>query len=95
MIDKKETKKTVDIKNKTNLKIEEKIKDIIDSVRFYINQDGGDIEYVSYDNQKKEVSLRLLGACIGCSMIDLTYKDGLETILKSEIKEIKSIKLLI
>ena len=70
------------------------INDVIDSIRFYISQDGGDLEYVSYDEKTGEVTIRILGACVGCSMIDITYVDGVENILKSEIKEVKSLKII-
>lgn len=70
------------------------IKDVLDSLRYYIKQDGGDLEFCNYDDTTGEVTIKILGACVGCSMIDMTYKDGVETILKSEIKEIKSIKLV-
>ncbi len=64
-------------------KIIEDIKEVIDTIRMYIQQDGGDLEFVSYDNNV--VTLRILGACVGCNMIDNTYKDGVEAILKDEI----------
>lgn len=70
------------------------IKDVLDSLRYYIKQDGGDLEFCSYDDKNGEVTIKILGACVGCSMIDMTYKNGVETILKSEIKDIKSIKLV-
>lgn len=64
-------------------KIIKEIKEVIDTIRMYIQQDGGDLEYVDYKNN--QVTVRILGACIGCNMIDNTYKDGLEAILKEEI----------
>lgn len=70
------------------------IKDVIESIRYYINQDGGDLEFVSYNENTGTVTIKILGACVGCAMIDVTYKDGVETILKSEIKEVKSVSLI-
>lgn len=77
-------------KIKTSEIIDE-IKDVIDSIRFYINQDGGDLEFVDFDETKGEVTIKVLGECIGCSLIDVTYKEGLETILKKEVKGVKSV----
>ncbi|BAC43866.1 NifU family protein [Malacoplasma penetrans] len=76
--------------NNTN-KIIDEIKDVIDSIRFYINQDGGDLEFVDYNPEKGEVTIKILGECIGCSLIDVTYKEGLETILKNEVEGVKSV----
>ena len=78
------------IKNDTS-KIIEEIKDVIDSIRFYINQDGGDLEFVSFDEKKGEVTVKILGECIGCSLIVVTYKEGLETILKNEVEGVNSV----
>lgn len=74
--------------------IVEEIKDIIESIRFYVNQDGGDLEYVDFDHESGQVTIRILGACVGCALIDMTYKDGLETILKNEVKGVNSIKII-
>lgn len=74
--------------------IVEEIKDIIESIRFYVNQDGGDLEYVDFDHKTGQVTIRILGACVGCALIDMTYKDGLETILKNEVKGVNSIKII-
>lgn len=78
-------------KNKDN-EIIAKIKDVLDNIRFYIQKDGGDLEFIGYKNGK--VTIKLLGACVGCALVDLTYKDGVETILKDEIKEIKKIEII-
>lgn len=65
-----------------NKKIED-IKEVIDTIRLYIQQDGGDLEFVDYKDDV--VTIKLLGACVGCSMTDFTYKDGVESILRDEI----------
>ncbi len=80
-------------KNNTSNIVEE-IKDVIDSIRFYINQDGGDLEFVSFDEKKGEVTVKILGECIGCALIDVTYKDGLETILKNEVEGVNSVLVI-
>lgn len=67
-----------------------KINEVIDSIRIYVNQDGGDLEFIKYENGY--VHIRILGACIGCAFIEDTYNDGLEEILKEELpNEIKGV----
>ncbi len=73
----------------TEKEIVSKINEIIDSLRVYINQDGGDVEFLRYENGN--VYIKVLGACVGCGAIEFTYKDGFETILKEEIPEIKEV----
>lgn len=75
-------------------KIIDEIKEVIESMKFYINQDGGDLEYLGYDYESGQVTIKILGACVGCSLIDVTYKEGLENILKNEVKGVNSVKVV-
>lgn len=67
----------------------QKIIEIIETLRIYINQDGGDLEFLDYIDGY--VHIRIMGACVGCALIDSTYHDGLESILKNEVPEIKGV----
>lgn len=73
----------------TKMNIEDKIKEEIEKIRPFLQSDGGDIEYVKYENGN--VYVKLYGACSNCSMIDVTIKDGVEEILVNEIPEVKSV----
>ena len=73
------------------MEIEERIKAIIDHIRPYINGDGGDIEFVSY--QDGIVTMRMLGACVCCSMIDTTVNEGIKGWIMDEIEEVKDVVL--
>ncbi len=82
------------MKQKIKDDIVKEIEEVIESIRFYINQDGGDLEFIDFDLDTGVVSIRVLGACVGCALIDLTYKDGVETILKAEVPEVKEVKII-
>jgi len=69
--------------------IEKKIIDIIDTLRPFIINDGGNIEFVKYENNI--VYIKMLGACADCEMMDLTLKDGIEIAIKDEIPEVKEV----
>jgi len=62
---------------------EEQVIDVINRIRPYLNSDGGDVEFVKFDNGI--VYVRLVGACAGCAMQDATLKDGLEALLLEEV----------
>ena len=68
---------------------EEKIIDIIDNLRPFLINDGGNIEFVKYENDI--VYIKMMGACSNCEMLDLTLKDGIEEALKDEIPTIKEV----
>ena len=69
--------------------IENRIIAEIDKLRPFLQSDGGNIEYVKFENGI--VFVKLTGACAGCSLIDVTLKEGIEEILVSEIPEVKQV----
>ena len=72
-----------------NMTNEEKIKEIINKLRPFLIGDGGDIEFVKYENNI--VYIKMLGACAGCALIDYTFKDGVEAAIKEEVPEVKEV----
>lgn len=66
-----------------------KIKEIIETIRPYINMDGGDLEFIKYEDYY--VFVRFSGACADCMGLDITINDGLLSTLQSEIPEIKGV----
>lgn len=68
---------------------EKEILRVIDSLRPFLISDGGNIEYIKYEDNI--VYIRMMGACIDCNMLDFTLKDGIEAMLKEEIPEIKAV----
>lgn len=68
---------------------EEKIKEIINKLRPYLIGDGGDIEFIKYENNI--VYIKMLGACAGCALIDYTLKDGIEIAIKEEVPGVKEV----
>ncbi len=73
-----------------NNETEEKIKQLIEKIRPFLINDGGDLEFIKY--QDNIVYVKLTGACEGCPMMDVTLKDGIEQILTNEIPEIKEVR---
>ena len=69
--------------------IEEKIKDLLDRMRPFLINDGGDLEFVEYKDHK--VYVRLVGACKDCSYIDVTLKDGIQEMIITEIPEVTEV----
>lgn len=66
-----------------------KIKDILDTLRPYLNMDGGDVEFVEYKD--KIVYVRLTGACQACMFSDETIKNGLYETIKADVPEIEGV----
>ena len=67
-------------------KTEKKVREILDKLRPFLISDGGDIEFVKYEDNI--VYIRLLGACVDCQMIDITLKDGIAAAIMNEVPEV-------
>ena len=72
--------------------MKEKIIEVLDRVRPYLMNDGGDIEYVDYKDGV--CYLIFLGHCANCSLMMVTLNDGIKDALINEIPEIIDVKLV-
>lgn len=73
-----------------NEKLEASIKEAIDMFRPQLQADGGDMEYISLDEQNR-VHLKLVGACGSCPMAVMTLKMGVERYLKDACPEVTEV----
>lgn len=78
----------IKMENETELQIIQ----LIDKMRPFLISDGGNIEYVKYEDNI--VYVRLTGACKDCALIDVTLKDGIEEMIVNEIPEVKEVVAL-
>ncbi|MBR4231522.1 MAG: NifU family protein [Bacilli bacterium] len=69
--------------------MKEKILNLIEKIRPYLNMDGGDIEFIKYEDGY--IYIKLIGACSSCMYQDNTINDSLLDFFKNEIPEIKGI----
>lgn len=69
--------------------VEQKVIEILNVLRPFLINDGGDMEFVKYEDNI--VYIKMLGACVGCFMLDSTLKDGIETAIMEEIPEVKEV----
>ena len=70
-------------------KVENQIKEILNTLRPYLNMDGGDVEFIKYEN--KIVYVRLTGACQACLFSDETIKNGLYETIKESVPEVEGV----
>jgi Fe-S cluster biogenesis protein NfuA len=72
--------------------MEEKIKKVLnDEIRPLLQADGGDLEFVAFDEASGEVQVRLQGACAGCPGATMTLAMGVEARLKEKFPEVKRV----
>jgi Fe-S cluster biogenesis protein NfuA len=68
----------------------DRVKKALEQVRPQLQADGGDLEYVDFDDGV--VKVRMKGACNGCPMSAMTLQWGVENFLKKQIPEVKKVE---
>ncbi len=68
----------------------EAVQKAIDQIRPNLQIDGGDVELVDVSDDGV-VKVKLLGACGGCPMSQMTLKMGIEKHLKKEVPAVKEV----
>ncbi len=86
-------KKNVVFNKKNNDEDEtiQKIKDVLETkVRPAVAKDGGDIQFISFN--EGIVNVKLKGSCSGCPSSTMTLKQGVQNLLCHYVKEVKSVE---
>ncbi len=62
----------------------------LDELRPYLQRDGGDVEFVGYDDGILKV--RLMGACRGCPYSQMTLAQGIKRTLQEKHPQLKEVQ---
>lgn len=71
----------------------ERIEEVLNTVRPYLQSDGGDVQIVEIEGDVLKV--KLLGNCENCNMNTMTMKAGLEQTIIKSIPEIKKVEAVV
>ncbi|GJQ63434.1 MAG: NifU family protein [Melioribacteraceae bacterium] len=74
-----------------NEEMELKVKSALETIRPYLKADGGDVELVNV-SEEGVVEVRLMGACVGCPMSQMTLRAGVERALMREVPGIRRVE---
>jgi len=69
------------------------IKEIIETrIRPFVQEDGGDVRFMDFNEETGHVRLQMKGSCAGCPSSAVTLKNGIENMLKHYVPEVESIE---
>jgi Fe-S cluster biogenesis protein NfuA len=74
-----------------NSELENKIKNVLEQIRPYLQSDGGDIKYIGL-TEDNVVNVELTGACGSCPYSIITLKNGVETAIKKAIPAVRAVE---
>ena len=72
------------------LTLHDKIEAALEEIRPFLQNDGGDIKLLSVEDGKI-VKVQLQGACVSCSVNQMTLKSGVEMTIKKHAPEIEQV----
>jgi Fe-S cluster biogenesis protein NfuA len=67
-----------------------KVEDALNEIRPFLQSDGGDISLLSIDDDTV-VRVQLQGACVGCTVNQMTLKSGVEMTIKKHAPQIEKV----
>ncbi|MEL6916483.1 MAG: NifU family protein [Bacteroidota bacterium] len=74
----------------TSEQVKLNIEKALEEIRPFLQSDGGDISLISIDNDTS-VKVKLEGACVGCSVNQMTLKSGVEMTIKKYVPQIEEV----
>jgi len=70
--------------------LKSKVEEALEEIRPFLQSDGGDISLISIEEGTK-VTVQLQGACVGCSVNQMTLKSGVEMTIKKHAPQIQTV----
>ncbi len=70
--------------------MKEQVEAALNKIRPSLQADGGNVELVEV-TEEGVVKVKLMGACAGCPMSQMTLKAGIERLLKQEVPAVKEV----
>jgi len=70
--------------------MKDKVEATLNRIRPSLQADGGDVELIEVTSDGI-VKVRLIGACRGCPLSEMTLKAGIEKMIKEEVPEVKEV----
>ncbi|MDR6299441.1 NifU family protein [Mesonia maritima] len=74
-----------------NKELKNNVEKALEEIRPFLRGDGGDISLIEIDEETNIVKVQLEGACVGCSVNQMTLKSGVEMTIKKYAPQIQKV----
>jgi len=75
----------------TSEEVKLNVEKALEEIRPFLQSDGGDISLLSIEDNDTLVKVQLQGACVGCSVNQMTLKSGVEMTIKKYVPQIEKV----
>lgn len=70
----------------------EQILEVLDGIRPALRSDGGDVEFIDFDEAAGVLQLRFLGACGDCPISEVTLRQGIERRILTAVPQVREVR---
>lgn len=74
-----------------NAELRQNVEKALEEIRPFLKNDGGDISLLEIDEKENIVKVQLEGACVGCTVNQMTLKSGVEMTIKKYAPQIQKV----
>ncbi|MEG9327795.1 NifU family protein [Salinimicrobium catena] len=74
----------------TSEEVRSNVEKALEEIRPFLKSDGGDISLLEIE-EDRVVKVQLLGACVGCTVNQMTLKSGVEMTIKKYAPQIEKV----
>jgi Fe-S cluster biogenesis protein NfuA len=75
----------------TSEEVKNNVLKALEEIRPFLQSDGGDIALLSIEDNDTLVKVQLKGACVGCSVNQMTLKSGVEMTIKKYAPQVEQV----
>lgn len=75
----------------TATELEQNVEKALAEIRPFLENDGGNIRLVDIEEDGKIVKVELQGACVACSVNQMTLKSGVEMTIKKYVPQVEQV----
>ena len=72
----------------------DQIEQVLEGIRPLLHADGGDVEFIDYDEETGKVLLRWIGVCGSCPISTVTLKQGIEKRLVAAVAGVREVSAI-
>ncbi|MBI4779231.1 NifU family protein [Candidatus Falkowbacteria bacterium] len=65
---------------------------ILELIRPSLQMDGGDVQFIDFDEKSGLLKVELMGHCAHCPMSAVTLKQGIEAEIKKSVPQVNEVK---
>lgn len=74
------------------MSMQDQILEVLDGIRPALRSDGGDVEFIDFNEAEGILQLRFVGACGECPISEVTLRQGIERRILTAVPGVREVR---